>query len=229
MEELNPIEIIKAHVDDNTINEPYPHIKIEPEIVEYARFLMEIIPQRTKKRIEKEKGEMGLIGQELFNGFLLQYKIPNVYGNPLYEDKRMRQWKGKHFDFFIPHMPENKKFISVKTVPEGSRAVRFMANVESWKNEIHDIVVAIKIESKKRYEGYIAGWLDAKVVETLPIGNWDKEHDSYWNAYWTYLDPEFVCHNRESEIPNSASRRLKPLYSTLDLVQELLNGAHRKL
>jgi hypothetical protein len=219
-EEIDRYEKIQFILDEHTINEPYPQFKIEPEIIDYAVWLNGLMPERTLKDIEKEKGEQGLIGQELFNGFLLQFKIPCVYANPLYEKMEMRQWKGKHFDFYIPHMPKGMRFISVKTTPEGDNKVRFMANVESWKNEIHDIAIAIKIDSLKDRKAHIAGWLEAKIVKTLP-----KNDFGNGLAYWTYLDPEFVEGNKESEIPCCASPKLKPLHEPTFLIKEILKGA----
>jgi hypothetical protein len=220
MEKLDRIEMVRAYTIMHTINEPYPQFIIEPEIIDYAVWLNGLMPERTLKDIEKEKGEQGLIGQELFNGFLLQFKIPCVYANPLYEKMEMRQWKGKHFDFYIPHMPEGMKFISVKTTPEGSNCIRFMANVESWKNEKHDIAIAIKIDSLKDCKAHIAGWLEAKVVKTLPKHDFGKGL-----AYWTYLDPELVEGNKESEIPDCASPKLKPLHEPRPLIEKILKGA----
>jgi hypothetical protein len=218
MEKLDRIKIIKAYTVLHTINDPYPQFKIEAEIVDYAKWVNGIISKRTLKSIEKEKGEQGLIGQELFNGFLLQFKIPNVYANPLYEDfKRMRQIDGKHFDFIVPHIPRGKQVISVKTTPERQRCLRFMANVESWKNEMHDIAVAIKIDSLNESKAHIAGWLDAKTVESLPVDDFGTGY-----AYWTYLDPQLVNENKESEIPKYASHKLKPLNDCRQLVTLLL-------
>ncbi len=213
-EELDRIEMFKKYMIEHTINDPYPQFVIEPEIVKYASWLNEFMPERTRNFIEKEKGEQGFIGQELFSGFLLQFKIPSVYANPIYEDMKMRQIEGKHFDFIVPHMPEGKKIISVKTVPEGSNCVRYMANVESWKDEVHDIAVAIKIDSLKDCKAHIDGWLDAKSVETLPIRGYGKG-----DAYWTYLDPDLVNANREYE------PKLRPLNTVTDLVTELLKGS----
>lgn len=220
MEKLDRYEKIQYVLYEHTVNEPYPQFKIEPEIVEYAVWLNGLMPKRTGKRIEKEKGEQGYIGQELFNGLLLQYKIPNVYGNPLYEDPKMRQIDGKHFDFIVPHMPKGKRIISVKTTPDHPKAVRFMANVQSWNNEIHDIVVAIKIDSLKECKAHIAGWLDAKTVETLPTYDFGEGL-----AYWTYLDPELVNDNKGCEIPKYASPNLKPLNDPRELMKLLLSGA----
>jgi hypothetical protein len=196
---------------------------IEPEIVKYAKWLNDLMPERTRKSIEKEKGEQGFIGQELFNGFLLQKKIPNVYANPIYENMTMRQKEGKHFDFIVPHMPEGKRIISVKTTPENSKGFdnkRFMANVESWENEAHDIVIAIKIDSLCNHSAHIAGWLEAKTVKTLPIHDWKKGP-----AYWTYLDPELANGNKESEISGESSPKLTPLNPTPDIMEELLKGS----
>jgi hypothetical protein len=216
--ELDRIEIIRKCIKEHTINEPYPQFTIEPEIVKYASWLNELMPERTQKFIEKEKGEQGFIGQELFSGFLLQFKIPNVYANPLYEDMKIRQKEGKHFDFIVPHMPKGKKIISIKTTPEGSKKVRFMANVKSWKDEVHDIAVAIKIDSLKDRKAHIGGWLDAKTVETLPINDFGEG-----DAYWTYLDTELVNGNKESEISGYSSPKLKPLNSAPNIMEELLN------
>jgi len=217
MEKLNRYEEIQYILNEHTIEDPYPQFIIEPEIVEYAIWLNGLISKRVQKSIEKEKGEQGLIGQELFNGFLLQYKIPNVYGNALYEDPKMRQINGKHFDFIIPRMPKGKKIISVKTIPDKHNATRFMANVKSWNNEIHDIAIAIKIDSLKDCKAYIAGWLDAKTVESLPI------HDfGTGQAYWTYLDPDLVDANKESEISGYCSPKLKRLNKPRDLIKLIL-------
>jgi len=172
------------------------------------------MPKRTQKSLNKEKSEQGFIGQELFSGFLLQFNIPNVYANPIYEDMKIRQIEGKHFDFIVPHMPKGKKIISIKTTPEGSNCVRFMANVESWKDEIHDIVIAIKIDSLSDYRAHVVGWLESSVVESLP------KHDfGRGLAYWTYLDPELVNSNRENE------PKLKSLNPAPNIMNELLNGA----
>jgi hypothetical protein len=205
---------IRTIMDEHTINDPYPQIIIESEIVKYARWLNDLMPERTRKRIDKEKGEQGFIGQEVFNGFLLQYKIPNIYANPLYEDMKIRQIQSKHFDFIVPHMPKGKKIISIKTTPEGSKYVRFMANVESWNDEVHDIAVAIKIDSLSHYRAHIVGWLESSTVESLP-----KQDFGRGLAYWTYLDPELVNCNRENE-PN-----LRPLNPAPNIMEELLNGS----
>jgi len=165
--------------------EPKPHFEIEKEIVEYVKWLNSKVETRTRKIIEKEKGEAGFIGQELFEGFLLQYKIPHVYACPLYKSIAMRQVNGKHFDFIIPGLPDGKQNVSVKTVPEdgGFKNIRFMANKKSWSEEVHDIVVVIKIDNLKENKAHIAGWLTEKEVESLPIGNWGNG-----DAYWTYLN-----------------------------------------
>ncbi|MCJ7422900.1 hypothetical protein MUP01_01340 [Candidatus Bathyarchaeota archaeon] len=217
-EELDRIEMVKKHMIEHTIKDPYPQFVIEPEIVKYASWLTELMLKRTRKSIGKEQSEQGVIGQELFSGVLLQFKIPNVYANPLYEDMKIRQIEGKHFDFIVPHMPEGKRIISVKTTPEGSEKIRFMANVKSWKDEVHDIAVAIKIDSLKDCKAHIDGWLEAKTVETLPINDWGEGP-----AYWTYLDPELVNGNKESEISGSSSPKLKPLNSARNIMDELLS------
>jgi hypothetical protein len=217
-EELDRIEMVKKYMIEHTINDPYPQFVIEPEIVKYASWMTELMLKRTRKSIGKKQVEQGVIGQELFSGVLLQFKIPNVCANPLYEDMKIRQIKGKHFDFIVPHMPEGNRIISIKTTPEGSNYVRFMANVESWENEVHDIVIAIKIVGVS--EAHIAGWLEAKTVKTLPIDDFGEG-----DAYWTYLDPELVKGNKKSEISRVSSPKLKPLNPPQNIMPELLKGS----
>jgi len=213
-EELDSIDVIRAYVEQMTINDPYPQFTIEPEIVKYASWLNGLMPERTKRIVEKVKGQQGWIGQELFNGLLQQFKIPNVYANPLYEHMtRMRQINGLHFDFIVPHMPERMRIISVKTIPEGTKYVRFMANVKSWKDEAHDIAVVVKIDSLEQYKAHIVGWLYADEVEELPIYDF-----GIGEAYWTYLDPDMVDENKES------SPELKKLNPCTSLISELLKG-----
>lgn len=93
-----------------------------------------------------------------------------------------------------------------------------MANVKSWKDEVHDIAVAIKIDSLEDCKAHIGGWLYAKEVEKLPIHDWGKG-----DAYWTYLDTELVNGNRESEISGYSSPKLKPLNSAPNIMEELLS------
>jgi len=213
-EELDRIEMVKKYMIEHTINDPYPQFIIEPEIVEYASWVTELMLKRTRKSIGKEQVEQGVIGQELFSGFLLQYKIANVYANPLYEDMTMRQKEGKHFDFFVPHMPEGKRIISVKTTSEDPKDKKFLANVESWENEIHDIAVAIKIDSLSAHRAHIAGWLDSADVESLPT-----QDLGCGLAYWTFLNPDSVNDNIEYE------PTLKPLNPAPNIVEELLKGS----
>jgi hypothetical protein len=205
----NRIETINAILDDSTVNEPYPQFIIEPEIIEYAEYVTEKVMERTFNKEGWTPRKMGVLGQELFNGFLLQYKIPNVYANPIYEDMVMRKIKEKHFDFIIPHMPDGMQIVSVKVTQEGIRYKRFLANVEQWKNEIHDIAIGIKINSLQNRKAHIAGWLYPKEVEKLPIidlGTGD--------AYYTYLDPT-----------EATKEGITPLRNTIDLMQTLLKGS----
>jgi hypothetical protein len=205
-EKLNRIEIINACITEHTINEPYPQFTIEPEIIEYAKYITQKVIERTFKKEGWTERYMGILGQELFNGFLLQYKIPNVYANPIYEDMVMRQIKEKHFDFIIPRMPKRMQNISVKVTREGNNYKRFLANVEQWKNEIHDIAIAIKIDSLQNRKAHIAGWLYAKEVEKLPIidlGTGD--------AYYTYLDSI-----------EATKEGVTPLRNPIELMQTLL-------
>jgi hypothetical protein len=188
--------------------------RIEPEIVAYVNWLSPIIKQRYSKPISDEQVINGFIGQELFAGLLLQYKIPNVYANPLYKDyKLMRQISEKHFDIFIPSLPKGKQYISIKTVQEGSNYIRFMANAGDWKNEIHDIVVVMKLDNMQEKRAHIAGWLTTEEVEGLPINN--------YGAYWTYLDEKSVeQHNLDS------TDKLTSLHEPLPLIDQLLELAN---
>ena len=127
---------IKRYAKEHTVHDPYPQFEIESEIVEYVEYLNKLMPRRTVKNIDAYKGKMGWLGQELFAGLLLQFKIPCVYANAIYENWKMMRaiqvklGEFKHFDFIVPHMPEGMKVISVKTAPEGYNIKRFMANVE---------------------------------------------------------------------------------------------------
>jgi hypothetical protein len=208
---LEKIDTIKAILEEYTINEPYPQFIIEPEIVEYAIYITEKVVSRTKEQEGFKARKLGILGQELFNGFLLQYKIPNVYANPIYKDMRMRQIYQKHFDFIIPHTPKGTQILSIKTTPHGERYKRLMANVEQWENEIHDIVIAIKIDSLKELKAHIAGWLYSKEVEKLPIHDFGEG-----DAYYTFLNPTEA---EEAEIP--------PLRNITNLMNQLLKGSYR--
>lgn len=208
-EKLNRIKIIKACIAEHTINDPYPQFIIEPEIIEYAEYVTKKVMERTAKKEGWIPRKMGVLGQELFNGFLLQYKISNVYANPIYEDMVMRQIKEKHFDFIIPHMPKGKQIVSIKVTPEGTTYIRFLANVEQWKNEIHDIAIGIKIDSLENRKAHIAGWLYAKEVEKLPITDLGAG-----DAYYTYLDPI-----------EATKEEIIPLRNPIELMQTLLKGS----
>jgi len=210
-EKLNRIETINAILDEYTINEPYPQFIIEPEIIEYAEYITEKVMERTIEKEGRTARKVGLLGQELFNGFLLQYKIPNVYANPMYEEKRMRQIKAKHFDFIIPHMPKRMQIISVKVTREGNNYKRFLANVEQWKNEIHDVVIAIKIDNLQNRKAHIAGWLYSNEVEKLPINDLGTG-----DAFYTYLDPT-----------DATKEGITPLKNPIDLMQTLLKGSFK--
>lgn len=208
-EKLERLKTIKAWAVEQTINEPYPRFLIEPEIIEYAKYITEKVIGRTIQKEGITERTIGILGQELFNGFLLQYRIPNIYANPIYKERTMRQIKEKHFDFIVPHMPKRMKIISIKTIREGERYIRFMVNVEKWKHEIHDIAIAIKINNLQNRNAHISGWLYTNEVEKLP------SHDfGQGTAYWTYLNPEDA---RECEI--------QPLHNATELMQKLLEGS----
>jgi len=205
-----------------TIKEPKTEMEIPREIVEYAKYVNKVVSPRTVKKIESDKGEMGLLGQEIFNGMLLNLKVPNLYANPIYEECDVfRKMKGKHFDFCIPPIGH----IGVKTTPEGSTYRRFLANVDRWKNEIHDIAVAIKIENLGSLKAYFSGWLYAKEVESLPTHEFKKGEGK---AYWTYLNPDSALTCRNTEISGEASPRLKPLRPAKEF-NIMLRDACRKM
>jgi len=229
-ERVKRLRIVKRYAKEHTVHDPYPQFEIEPEIIEYVEYLNKLMPRRTVKNIDAVKGEMGWLGQELFAGLLLQFKIPCVYANAIYENWQMmraiqvKPGEFKHFDFIVPHMPEGMKVISVKTAPEGYNIKRFMANVESWENEIHDIAVAVKIDNLKERKAYIVGWLPASEIITLPIHDFGQGE-----AYWTYLNPEAVELNRGRDIPGNASAKLKPLRLSNDqLMERLLSGGLKR-
>jgi hypothetical protein len=208
-EKLEPLKLIKAIVEEHTIHEPYPQFLIEPEIIEYAEYVTKKVMERTYNKEGYVARKAGILGQELFNGFLLQYKIPNVYANPMYEDMTIRQIKEKHFDFIIPHMPHGMQNLSVKVTQEGKTYVRFLANVEQWKNELHDIAVAIKIENIQSRKAHIAGWLYAREVEKLPITDLGTG-----DAYYTYLNPD-----------EAKKEGIRPLRNGIVLMQNILKGS----
>jgi hypothetical protein len=121
----------------------------EEEKKEEIKFVNEKALTLSQKKIASQASFVGLMGQDLFDGFLQQYMIPNCYANPIFKDKKMRQIEGKHYDFYIPCLPEDMRFVSIKTVPKAPygkpMAIRFLANVESWENERHDIVVILRM------------------------------------------------------------------------------------
>lgn len=197
-------------------------IWIEPEIIDYAKWLAPKIAERSGKNIGSQNNIQGLLGQELFYGFLLQCKIPHIYANAIYKDMKIRKMENNHFDFIVPHMPTGKQIISIKTVPEGENYVRFLANVDGWKDETHDIAIAVKIESLVENKAYLAGWLKAETVESLPIYDWGEG-----DAYWTYLNSKTVGRMVElnKEMPRIASPKLKPLNSINPLIESICLGS----
>jgi len=207
---------LTLQIISETLEEPVLRVLIEHEVIELASFIHELTKKRSRKNIEGRLGKSGWLGQELFNGILLQNKISNLYANPIYEDQEVfRKISDKHFDFFIPTLG----YLSVKTVPEGARKTRFMANVDQWRDEVHDYAVAIKIESLEDSKAWLYGWLYESEVESLPI------HDfGGGNAYWTYLDRKKVESNRDTERPGYASKKLLPLHPASDLVKKLLDA-----
>ena len=207
---MERIDILKAKLEELTINEPYPQFRIEPEIIAYAMYVTKKVVSRTIQKENINARTLGVLGQELFNGCLLQYKIPNVYANPIYKDKTMRQINKKHFDFIVPHMPKEKQIISIKTISEREKDTRFVATIEEWENEIHDIAIAIKIDSLTQHKAHMAGWLFAKEIEKLPT------YDFGWGmVYYTYLDPTDA---QKCEIP--------PLHNIIPLMEQLLKGSY---
>ena len=207
------------------MNVRYVYFEVEPEIVDHARFIASKMPKRVKEQIEAKKGEMGIRGQEIFNAILLQFKVPNLYAQPIlgaeYEKAQIyRMINNKHFDFYIPELPEDMRFISVKTIPSSRWNIRFLANHESWENERHDVVVAVKIDSKGKAR--LCGWLYAKEVEELPICTPKMDLRCKKPCYWTYFEPWRVGQNRDKEEPFDASLKLKALRPMASLMKELM-------
>ena len=194
---------------------------IEGEIERHAKYVENEISKRTQKLYEAKNGEQGILGQEIFLASLIQLKVPNLYAFPILGEKYdkagvYRMIEGKHYDFYIPGLAQNKRFISVKTTPKGKSKVRLLVTKDPWENERHDIIVAIKIVSF--VEARIYGWLYANEVQTLPF----CRHVCKKPCYWTYLDPETVKQNLDRETEYVASPKLKPLRSPWPLLKELM-------
>jgi hypothetical protein len=205
------------------------HFEIEEEIVQYASWVAELIYKRTRNnQLETnqdwsalENKKQGFMGQELFAGLLLQFKIPNVYAVPFYKNaKFMREIENKDFDFFVPSLVKEKRYISVKTVPEGKEKRRVIIKKALWGHEKHDIMVAIKIDSVKDKVAHIAGWLYAHEVETLPTNDF-----GFGESYWTYLNAMDVKNNKSIENSGVASSKLMILRKAKDIVEDMKNVA----
>src|SRR5207249_7152840 len=98
----------------------------------------------------------GMLGELVFGGYLYQYNVPNVYNNPIYQEKVGM----KQYDFLIPHFGT----VEVKGIGPEPNKRNLLVKVSEWKKS--EYVVAVKFDSEEH--GRLAGWLTGREAENLP-------------------------------------------------------------
>ncbi len=134
------------------------------------RYYQELHPEKHWIENERENSEWGQLAELLFSEYLLQFKVPNLYGFPSFSERLGIQ----PFDFFVPYLGS----IEVKAVlpddaPPPKRRWQLLVKKSEWHKS--DYVVAVKFLDLNKEHARFVGWLPGSEVEKLPTKEYQAE------------------------------------------------------
>ena len=174
MEELDPIELIKCFISEESIEEGHPLYEVEQEFQQWVILHAQFFLQRYKAGIGKHWTEdeirttrLGLCGQKAFELMLQKMEVAYVPNDPII-DQRLT----KDYDFWIPKIGT----IEVKTYEHYCRKV--LVNPSEWHG--NDYLVIWQFRDKDQQRLRMVGWLPKEQVEAYPT---TKKGETRFNPY----------------------------------------------
>lgn len=162
MEELEPFDIIKCLISEESIEKGHPIYELEQEVKDWVILHAEFFLQRYRAGLgehwdkdELKKVRTGLCGQKAFELMLQLMEVPYLPNDPVI-DQRLQ----KDYDFWIPKIGT----IEVKTYAHYCRKV--LINPREWHG--NDYLVVWKFRTKEAERLQMVGWLTNEEVEATP-------------------------------------------------------------
>ena len=165
IEKLDPIDVIKCFISEESIEEGNPIYIIEKEfmqwIILHAEFFLERYAQGKGKhwtKKERENTRIGLCGQKAFELMLQLMEVPYVPNDPII-DQRLQ----KDYDFKIPTLGK----IEVKTFKHYCKKV--LVKVSEWHGDQYLIAWKMRELPNEEFGSLrMIGWLTKEEVEATP-------------------------------------------------------------
>jgi len=181
MEKLDPIELVKCFISEESIEEGNPLYIIEREFMQWvilhAQFFLERYAEGKGahwKENERENTRIGLCGQLAFSLLLEALEVPNVENSPVI-DQRLK----KDYDFKVPTLGK----IEVKTYKHYCKKV--LINTDEWHGNEYLVVWKFREDTTNEEYGSLqmVGWLTKEEVEATPtIPQGKTKYNPYSNA-----------------------------------------------
>lgn len=174
METLDPIELIRCFVSEESIHEGSPLYEIEQEFQQWVILHAQFFLERYKAGLGKhwtenelETTRLGLCGQKAFELMLQKMQVAYVPNDPII-DQRLT----KDYDFWIPKIGT----IEIKTYLYYCRKV--LVKPSEWHG--NDYLIVWQFRDKNQLNLKMIGWLSQAEVEAHPT---TKKGKTCFNPY----------------------------------------------
>lgn len=165
MEKLDPLELVKCFISEESIEEGNPLYIIEKEFMEWvvlhAQFFLERYAEGKGAhwtQNERTTMRIGLCGQKAFELMLQLMEVPYVPNDPVI-DQRLQ----KDYDFLIPRLGK----IEVKCYDHYCRKV--LVKPDEWHGNEYLVVWKFRDTKDEEYGSLrMVGWLTKEEVEATP-------------------------------------------------------------